>query len=148
MDLYERLRRMRMLLVEDDKLLREAIFVFFKSKGCDIRHVPDAEEALALLDREMFGIVISDHWLPGASGLTLLRRVGEQQPGVLRVLITASPTTGIATGAMMEGVDGFILKPFTGEELESALTGALRKEKGTDACRNSLRLPEKLPGCP
>ena len=49
---------------------------------------------------------------------------------------------------MVTDLDGFILKPFTGEELESALAGALRKEKGTDACRNGLRLPEKLPGCP
>lgn len=128
MDLYARLRGMTMLLVEDDKLLRDAISIFFKSKGCDIRRVPDAEEALAVLARETFGIVISDHWLPGASGLTLLKHVGERLPDALRILITAGPTPGMAADANTEGVDVFLLKPFTGEELESALVKVLQKQ--------------------
>ena len=133
---------MRMLLVEDDKMLGDALSVFFRIKGCDLRHVPDAEEALALLDRETFGVVISDHWLPGADGLTLLKQVSEQHPEALRVLITAGPTASLATDAMAEGVDGFILKPFTGEELESALAEVLGKKRGPGGRVDELIVPK------
>jgi DNA-binding NtrC family response regulator len=133
---------MRMLLVEDDKMLGDALSVFFRIKGCDLLHVPDAEEALALLDRETFGVVISDHWLPGADGLTLLKRVAEQQPEALRVLITAGPTAELATDAMVEGVDGFILKPFTGEELETALAEVLGKGRDCGDRVDGLIVPK------
>jgi len=133
---------MRMLLVEDDRMLGDALSVFFRIKGCDLLHVPDAKEALALLDSETFGVVISDHWLPGADGLTLLKQVGEQQPEALRVLITAGPTASLATDAMAEGVDGFILKPFTGEELESALDEVLRKGRDSGDRVDKLIVPK------
>jgi len=123
-------------------MLGDALSVFFRIKGCDLRHVPDAEEALALLERETFGVVISDHWLPGADGLTLLKHVGEQQPEALRVLITAGPTAELATDALAEGVDGFILKPFTGEELESALAEVMGKGRGPGGSVDGLLAPK------
>lgn len=132
MDLYSRLRGMKMLLVEDDALLREALAVFFRSKGCTLRHVPDAEAAVSLLDKERFRIVITDHWLSGMDGLSLLKRVGTEQPEVLRFLITASPTPGMISGEALKDVDGFLLKPFSGTELEAALAETLAKERRAD----------------
>lgn len=49
----------------------------------------------------------------------------------------------MATDAMMEGVDGFLLKPFTGEELKSALAGVLQREHGPGGCVEVLVAPDR-----
>ncbi len=130
MDLYEKLRNLRMFLVEGDPLLRESMILFFRSTGCSVAGFSDAGEAMNALEKEVPDIVISDNFLRGTDGLSLLRRIGEQHPGTLRILITGYPSPVITHEVERAGIDEFILNPFSLEELENALRRLLKNPGG------------------
>ncbi len=134
MDLYEKIRSLKLAVIEDDNLLRASMVLFFRSKGCAIAGFADADSAMGAFKEEPPDIVISDYILPGTDGLCLLRQVGEQLPKTLRILVTGHPSPGITREVEQAGIDGYMLKPFSVEEMEDALRRLL---EGRQA-----RLPE------
>jgi len=127
MDLSAELRGKKMALVENDTLLKDSLSLFFRSKGFDLDAFETAEEALEAMEKEKFGIVISDQWLPGMDGLALLARAEEIAPDSIRILITGEPHTLMVEKANRTGVDDFILKPFTTDEIEASLWRLIRQ---------------------
>lgn len=135
MDLYEKLRGLKMALVEDDTLLRESMVLYFRTKGCTVAGFADADSAMEAFRKGFPDIVISDLFLPGPDGLTLLHRIGELHPGTLRILITGHPSPEITREVEEAGIDDFLLKPFSAEELEDSLRRLLAKRRnGTEDC--------------
>jgi len=126
MDLYEKLRSLKMAVIEDDKLLRESMVLFFRSRGCVIAGFADADSAMPAIEKDPPDIVISDYILPGADGLSLLRQVGARRPETLRILVTGHPSPDITREVEKAGIDAFILKPFSIEEMEDALRRLLQ----------------------
>ena len=129
MDLYEKLRGLKMAMVEDDTVLRESMVLFFRTKGCAVAGYTDAVSAMEAFRKGFPDIVISDLFLPGPDGLTLLRRIGELHRGTFRILITGNPSPEITRDVDEAGIDDFLLKPFTAEELEDALRQLLARRK-------------------
>jgi len=127
MALYHELRVKKMIIVEDDTLLKDSLSLYFRSKGCEVSAFENAENALEAMGKDRFGVVIADHRLPGMDGLTLLARTEEIAPDAIRILITGHPNTGMAEKANRTGIDGFILKPFTPEEIEETLYRLIRQ---------------------
>jgi two-component system C4-dicarboxylate transport response regulator DctD len=135
MDLYEKLQNMKIALVEDDTLLRESMVLYFRTKGCTVAGFADADAAMEAFGKGFPDIVISDHFLPGPDGLALLRRIGERHPGTLRILITGHPSPEITRQVEQAGIDEFLLKPFSIEEMEEGLRRLLKKRrKGMGDC--------------
>ena len=134
MNLYERLRGLKLALVEDDTLLRESMVLYFRTKGCIVAGFADADTAMAAFRKDGFpDIVISDFFLPGSDGLTLLRWIREHHPGTLRILITGHPSPEITHEVEQAGIDDFLLKPFSAEELEDSLRRLLNNPGGRKA---------------
>jgi DNA-binding NarL/FixJ family response regulator len=129
MDLYEKIRSLKLAVIEDDKLLRESTLLFFRSKGCAIAGYADADSAMNDFKEVPPDIVISDYVLPGTDGLCLLRQVGELLPKTLRILVTGHPSPDITCEVEKAGIDGFILKPFSVIEMEDALRRLLEGRK-------------------
>ena len=135
MDLYEKLRSLEIALVEDDTLLRESMVLYFRTKGCTVAGFADADAAMKAFGKGFPDIVISDLFLPGPDGLALLRWIGERHPGTLRVLVTGHPSPEITSEVEQAGIDEFLLKPFSAEELEDVLRRLLkRRRKETEDC--------------
>lgn len=135
MDLYHELRMRKMIIVEDDTLLKDSLSLFFRSKGCEVSAFENAENALEAMETERFGVVIADQWLPGMDGVSLLNRAWEMESDAIRILITGIPNPGILDEANRSGVDDFILKPFTPDEIEASLWRLIRRRntKAADA---------------
>jgi DNA-binding NtrC family response regulator len=108
-------------IVEDDRLLAEALALFLQEKGFLVETFASAEAAEAVGISTRFGVVVSDYLLPREDGLSLLRRVHQKSEGVLTVLITGHARTDLAEEARRAGVNGFLTKPFSAEELLLAL---------------------------
>ena len=130
MDLYEKLRGLELALVEDDTLLRESMVLYFRTKGCAVAGFADAESAMEAFRKGFPDILICDHFLPGHDGLSLLRRIGERNPGTFRILITGHPSPEITREVDEAGIDDFLLNPFSAEELEDALRRLLKNPDG------------------
>ena len=121
MGLFSKLKKMRILLIDDDEWIRDSMSLFFESEGCSLRALETAEEGLVELKRQSYDIIIVDYRLPGMDGLEFLKRINEPQPDALKILITAYGSKDVFLKAEETGVNDFIDKPFTIETIEDVL---------------------------
>ncbi len=108
---------MRLLLAEDDRIVRITVRDALEEAGFAVTACADGGEAAAALDREPFDILLSDVRLPGVDGIALFRRARLGQPDCSVVLMTAFADTESAVEVMREGARDYLLKPFEMEEL-------------------------------
>lgn len=115
--------KIRVLLVETDPevrtLVRESM-----AEEYDVVTVRSGEEAIELLTREVFEIVVLALNLPGMSGLELLQHCPRLRPGIISVVMTSNATIETAVEAMKRGATEFLMKPVAPQDLLSALSVA------------------------
>ncbi|AMB85324.1 Fis family transcriptional regulator [Pseudomonas agarici] len=102
----------KVLLVEDDRALREALADTLLLAGYECLAVACAEEALEAVTRESFSLVISDVNMPGMDGHQLLGLLRVRQPLLPVLLITAHGAVERAVQAMRQGAADYLVKPF------------------------------------
>jgi DNA-binding NtrC family response regulator len=127
MDLYQKLRGLRLLLIDDDEYVRDSLCLFFESEGCQILTLKTAEEGLNVLNKQDFDIIIIDYRLPGLDGLEFLRQVQKRNLVAMKILITAYGSEKLFAEARKLGVHEYISKPFTSEEIEASLNHLIKK---------------------
>ncbi|OLU32702.1 sigma-54-dependent Fis family transcriptional regulator [Pseudomonas sp. PA15(2017)] len=109
----------KVLLVEDDRALREALADTLELGGHDYRAVDCAEAALVAIAQEPFGLVISDVNMPGMDGHQLLCAIRERQPQLPVLLMTAFGAVERAVDAIRRGAADYLVKPFEPKALLS-----------------------------
>lgn len=102
----------KVLLVEDDRALREALADTLLLGGHDYRAVDCAEAALVALGEEPFGLVVSDVNMPGMDGHQLLAQIRSRQPQLPVLLMTAYGAVERAVDAIRQGAADYLVKPF------------------------------------
>jgi two-component system response regulator AauR len=115
------------LIVEDDPHVLLGCQQALQLEDIDSIGVGSAEEALARIDGDFAGIVVSDIRLPGIDGLQLLAELKRRDPSLPVVLITGHGDIGMAVGAMRDGAYDFIEKPFSPERLVEVVRRALEQ---------------------
>ena len=122
MDLFSKLKSMKILLIDDDEWIRDSMSIFFESEGCYLLALETAEEGIEELKKEVYDIIIVDYRLPGMDGLEFLRQIQESHPGAIKILITAYGSEEVVSEAMRIGIQDFIEKPFTTKTIEGSLS--------------------------
>ncbi|WP_411378943.1 sigma-54-dependent transcriptional regulator [Pseudomonas sp. MPB26] len=102
----------KVLLVEDDRALREALADTLLLAGHDYRAVGSAEDALEAVEQESFSLVVSDVNMPGMDGHQLLGLLRARQPQLPVLLMTAHGAVERAVDAMRQGAADYLVKPF------------------------------------
>jgi len=121
MDLSKELKKIKILLIDDDKWIRDSLVMYFEGEGWSLSVCETAEEGLEKLRQSDYQAVIADYLLPGMDGLEFFRRTLEFHPGLLKILITAYGNEKIFTEAERIGIETVIEKPFTIEILKQSL---------------------------
>lgn len=103
----------RLLLVEDDPLLGEALEVALSGKGFYVRLARSGAEALESASYESFDLVLQDVRLPDIDGLNLLQELLQMQPHLHALVMTGQATVEMAVKAMQLGAYDFLTKPFS-----------------------------------
>lgn len=122
MPLIEKLKTMRVLLIDDNKWIRNSLEYYFKKKAFSFLALEDAESALERLKNEAFDIIICDYKLPGINGLAFFKLSEKLRPRTMKVLITAYSSKKVFAKAKRMGIDDFLQKPLTIKELEKSFT--------------------------
>jgi DNA-binding NtrC family response regulator len=122
MNVFSKLKTAKILLIDDDEWIRDAMTLFFEAEGCQIKAIETGEEALVEIRQRNYDIVICDYKLPGMDGLQLLKEVQKLKPDTKTILITAYKTDALLAEAKQMGIDDFIPKPFTSETIEASLS--------------------------
>ncbi|MEI6896473.1 MAG: sigma-54 dependent transcriptional regulator [Psychromonas sp.] len=112
----------RLLIVEDDAGLREALIDTLLLAGYHCEEVDSGEAALLILNKKKFDMVISDIQMGGMSGLTLLKNIKSKYPTLPVLLMTAYATINDAVNAIRDGAIDYLAKPFSPEVLMSQVS--------------------------
>ena len=119
----------RVMLVEDDDGVRLAAAQTLQLAGFEVSALASAEEALAQMQPDFAGIVVSDVRLPGRDGLALLRELRRADPEMPVILVTGHGDVAMAVEAMRDGAWDFIEKPFAAERLVEAARRAIAQRR-------------------
>ena len=122
MDIFSKLRNMKILLVDDDEWIRDSLSIFFEAEGCRIVSVETAEEGLEALRSQEYDIIITDYKLPGMDGIEFLKQIKTSQQNAKKIMITAYKSEALIREAKKAGVQHLIAKPFTSDTIEASLT--------------------------
>ena len=123
---------LKVLMVEDDEGLRDALLDTLTSAGIPAEAVGDARAALLRLETEAFGLVISDVHMPKIDGVELLSSIKRKWPDLPVILMTAFATVSKAVAAMRDGAIDYIVKPFDAAALISMVRLQLSMRKLPD----------------
>src|SRR5579871_518705 len=119
----------RVLIVDDEKVIREILSDFLTMEGYLVRTVEDGESAFRELQRRSYNLVISDMKMPNMGGLELLEKIAEAKINVLTVIMTGFGTVETAIEAMKKGAYDYILKPFKVEEVIHIVQRGLDRQR-------------------
>jgi len=133
--------RPRVLVVDDEKFIRDIIADFLGMEGYIVRTAEDGTSAVTELERARYDMVISDLKMPKMGGLDLLKEVARVHPDTLTVIMTGFGTVETAIDAMKRGAYDYILKPFKVEEIVHIVQRGLEKRR---LSAENLRLREAL----
>jgi two-component system OmpR family response regulator/two-component system response regulator QseB len=124
---------MRVLIVEDDALLGDALGTGLKQRGFEADWVPDGRDAQAAIRVEPFAAVVLDLGLPGLSGLELLRSERARGNKVPVLILTARDAVQDRITGLDSGADDYVVKPTDLDELAARLRALVRRSKGESA---------------
>jgi two-component system OmpR family response regulator len=124
---------MRILLVEDDPMIGEAIHGALRDAAYAADWVQDGETALTTLDGQHYDVVLLDLALPGRDGLDVLARIRAKANQVPVLIITARDEVSDRVRGLDRGADDYVLKPFEMAELLARIRAVLRRKAGSAA---------------
>ena len=121
---------MKLLVVEDDELLRHHLYTRLGEQGHVVDAVANAEEALYRASEYHHDLAMIDLGLPGMSGLDLIREFRSQGKSFPILILTARGNWQDKVEGLAAGADDYVVKPFQFEELEARLNALLRRSSG------------------
>jgi DNA-binding NtrC family response regulator len=116
------------LVVDDDTELRKVLSSILSEAGYAVETVENGKQAIRVSEKKRVDLALIDIKLPDMEGTELLHRLKEKQPHIVMIIITGFPTLENAMGAVNEGADGYILKPFDIPKLLETIRKHLNKE--------------------
>ena len=138
---------MRLLVVEDDDIVADAIERGLAAEKFSVHRVSSAEAARAAIDAEEFALAVIDVGLPGADGLTLVRRLRSAGISIPTLVLTARCTLTDKVKALDIGADDFLSKPFEPAELAARCRALVRRAGGAlEGLVKLNRMSVDLPG--
>ena len=121
----------KILVVDDEQSLREVLSIMLKRAGYAVTSAMDGEEAIELIQKEIFDLVITDLRMPKIDGMEVLKAVKSASPETVVLIITAFATADSAVEAMKQGAYDYLTKPFQVDEVQLIIRNALEKRRLT-----------------
>jgi len=124
--------RARILAIDDQRYFRELIEGLLIEEGYEVETTSTGEDALHILQRDDFDVVITDLVMPGIDGTQLVQRIKERHPDQEIVMVTGVVDVKTAVDAMKQGATDYILKPFDRNDLARSLDNILQRKRLRD----------------
>lgn len=121
---------MRVLLVEDDKIIGDGVSAGLELEGYAIDWVEDKESAETALGTNKYGMVVLDIGLPDGSGVDILRGLRREKNDVPVIILTAYDDVSYRVKGLDNGADDYLVKPFKLDELKARLRALRRRSTG------------------
>jgi putative two-component system response regulator len=117
----------RILIVDDEKSIRDMLYRLLEITGYICTTAPDAIKARAILSKQDFELVLCDMNMPGESGMDLIKFISSVYPDTAIIMVTGQDNPELAESAMDIGAYGYVIKPFKTNQLIINISNALRR---------------------
>ena len=119
----------RILVVEDEDVIRDFEVINLKRSGYEVVDVPNGEEALAVFERNptYFDVALLDVMMPGIDGFEVCRRIREKNASIGIIMLTAKSQEMDKVNGLMIGADDYVTKPFSPSELVARVDAIHRR---------------------
>lgn len=134
----------RVLVVDDEGYIRDLIRDTLRQRRYGAGTAANGVEALDILSREKYDIVVTDVIMPGMDGLELVKQVRRQYPAVHVIVLTGFPRSADIGDFLAQGVDDFLPKPFRANDLMAVIRRLEQKIAASRA--GPLSTPPGSPG--
>ena len=121
---------MRILLVEDDKMIAEAVLNGLKTARYAVDWVNNGNTAEQVLNSQQYDLVLLDLGLPGQDGLQVLKHLRQEKNNTPVLIVTARDDLDSRLAGLDGGADDYIIKPFDLSELLARIRAVLRRQSG------------------
>lgn len=121
---------MRVLLVEDDRMIAQGLTTALRQDGHAVDHVADGRSAAEALRTTSFDMVLLDLGLPQRDGIAVLRELRGRGDSTPVIIVTARDEVSDRIGGLDAGADDYIVKPFDLEELGARMRSVARRAAG------------------
>jgi len=122
----------RILIVDDEIVIRELMADILQDEGFAVTCAPDGKTALELLRQDnMYAVLFTDIMMPEMDGIELIREARRISPGLVPIVMTGYATIETARAAVKEGAYDYVLKPFNLSEIKLAVSNALERSRLT-----------------
>ncbi len=118
---------MRVLLVEDSKILQRSVATALRKAGYAVDATGDGNEGLWYAEQHPYDVIILDLMLPGLDGLTILQRLRRQDNAAQVLVLTAKDTVEDRVRGLRTGADDYLIKPFALDELLARVLALCRR---------------------
>jgi len=135
------MRKSRILVVDDEEIMRSSLSDWLKDDGYDVLAVEDGFEAIERVKREEWDLAVVDLKMPKIDGLEVLRKLREMRPKLPVIIITAYATIDSAVMAIKEGATDYIVKPFNPEEISRVIAKLVEHQR---LIRENIQLRKEL----
>jgi DNA-binding response OmpR family regulator len=125
--------RRRILIVEDDRTLRQALTFNLEREGYEVRSAVDGQQALDWARNDQFDLMLLDVMLPGMSGIEVLRTLRSEGLGAPVIILSAKGDEIDRVVGLKVGADDYVAKPFSRPELLARIEAVLRRERRRSA---------------
>jgi two-component system OmpR family response regulator len=126
---------MRILVVEDDSVLRDGLSRSLRNAGYAVETADDGQLADQLLSVHSFDLVVLDLGLPGLDGLEVLRRLRRRAATFPVLILTARDSVADRVNGLDVGADDYLVKPFELAELEARVRALMRRAQSVATAR-------------
>ncbi len=117
----------RILVVDDEPRISNSLEMILSERNYDVTKASSGKEAIDLINRDEFDLVIADLILPGMTGLELLKNVKKSHPQLPVFIVTTFATINAAVLAMKEGAEDFVTKPILESEIKLKIDRTIEK---------------------
>jgi DNA-binding response OmpR family regulator len=119
----------RILIIDDDATVRRSLEVALKKNGYEVDVAENGQEAIKKSKAKLYNLALVDLRLPDMDGIELLTSMREAAPKMVKIIITGYPSQENAIEAVNRGADGYMVKPYTMEELLRKIKEQLQKQQ-------------------
>ncbi len=130
----------KLLVVDDDQIIRESLCEFLKLEGYQCRQAGDFKQALGELEKQDYNLVVTDVNMPEMDGFELLRVIRKRYPEVVTIVITGYGTIESAVEAIKMGAYDYLTKPIVDDEIRMIVSRALEQQALLQENRNLRNL--------
>jgi DNA-binding NtrC family response regulator len=123
------MENVRILVVDDEEGIRKSLKAVLEGEGFSVDTAENGQEGIAKSKAASYNLALVDIRLPDVDGVELLTSMSQTTPKMIRIIVTGYPSLDNAIDAVNRGADGYIVKPFTMEQLLNTIKEHLRKQR-------------------